>query len=324
MKAPDFNGAELAIKEALIIPIDIGIKEINDQLRVYRRLPGMILMVTGGQAIEKYFPHSPTLRTHDYDLKLISPKNVPINRDVRKIMLTFGDLITENIEIRINKYVVPILTSLRTRLIKDHNVDLVLYPSGKVFKKDRVSQSLSVIQFKLRGGGRIRTNSIADIFVVDPSDIYHYKTFTGMKGSNPILSKDAGRYYIPYKKINGVPYAGMGYVLWDTLRMIDYTKKLGLPKYSRYVSKKDAIINALNNPEAKISCDAMKDYVGKCNADYSSDCVIGGKTYRTVNSLLRYALEEDILPRDPRIIRRIRDNFDKNYLCEIIKRVVRK
>lgn len=314
-----FDQAELTVKDILLIPINIGIKEINYELD---QLGGdLILMVTGGQVIENYFPNSPTLRTHDFDLKLIAPKNVTITRSIRRYMLKIGVNIARNLETRMNLYVEPILDDLKKRLQAQHGVELIT-ENGKTFYLEKVGSSLYTIMFKMKQGNRIKESPLIDVFVVKPDDIYHFNKFTGLQDSDPILSEDTGKYYIPYDLVNGVPNAGLGYILWDTIRMIEYTRELGLPKFQRYVNKRNAIIQGLNEPKQKLSCDMMQGYVERCNRDYKSACVINNKKYNNMDDLITLAIEEGIVPNDPRVIKRIRKEFSLNFLCEKIEKIL--
>ena len=312
--------AEVYLKEILSIPIELAIKDLNNALNQDSQIPGLKIIVTGGQAIQTYFPKSQPLRTHDFDLKLIAPKNVQITSSVRNRMILLGKGCAKYLEISLNNY--DISQNIKDTIYEKYNIELIT--EGKLFSSvsHLKNDLLNIVTFKMRYNNRIRTNSIADIYVVDPDEIKeHYYTFTGLEGSNAILSEDAGNYYIPFKYINGIPYAGMGYVLWDTLRMIEVSKNLGLPKHEKYIQKKDAIIQALNNPNDKISCDSMESFISKCNKSIN-DCQIKGRKYKTVNSLLRFAVDEGLIPNDNMILNKIRNTYDLNNVCESIKRVL--
>lgn len=318
----NFESAEIYIKELLSVPIDLAIKEINKQLYVDRVIPGLKLIVSGGQAIQEYFPNSKQLRTHDYDLKLVTPKTVKITSSVIKRMKILSKGIIRYFDIYLNDYISTILEKVKQD-IKDKYGLMLLDKDGKVFTsaENLRNDYLNILTFKLRDTQKIRSNSLIDVYTVNPKEISeHYYTFTGLDGSNPILSEDAGDYYIPLRYINGIPYAGMGYVLWDTLRMVDNSRENKSLKYSRYVAKRDAIIQALNDPEAKLSCDAMKKYVAECES--KSTCVLDGKRYETVNSLLVYAINEGLMPMDRSVIQHVKTNYDLDTFCSSIKRIL--
>jgi len=321
-----FEEAENYLKEILTLPVELSIKEINKQLKNDRIVPGLKLIVTGGQAIESYFPNSPPLRTHDFDLKLVAPKYSPVNENTKKRMLLLARGIVRYLEKQLNAYLIEVLPKIKGEIKSRYGLELVSINS-KVFKSvvKLKNNLLHIVSFKHRDAVKTRTNSLVDVYVVDPKEIVeHYKTFTGLEGSNPILSEDAGDYYIPIKYINGIPYSGMGYVLWDTLRMIDNTKETRYvknSKYDRYVQKKDAIIQALNDPNQKLSCNSMKDYIKTCAMTYS-DCEINGKKFTTTDSILRYALEEEVIPVE--FYQKIKDNYDINYVCTSVKKMLEK
>ncbi len=315
----DFDQAEIYIKEVLAMPIEIAIKDINKELITDRIVPGVKLVVTGGQAIQTYFPNSPELRTHDYDLKLIAPDNIPYTPRIKRRMLLLGKAIVRYIANKLNDYAKQ--TNLIQTVRNKYNLTLRSNLSnGNIFNSSsrlRLAY-LNTVKFRLSNPTKIRTNAIVDVYVVNPREIYHYETFIG---GNKILSEGSGNYYIPHENINGIPYAGMGYILWDTLRMIDYAYKHKLAKYQRYVDKKDAMLNALNQPKDKLSCNSMKGFVLNCEDKYY-DCTIRGTRYRTVNSLLRFAITEGLIPPDRSIVNKIRETYDLNYLCSVVKKVL--
>ena len=321
----NFERAEIYLKEVLAIPIELAIKDLNTLLAQDEQIPGLKILVTGGQAIQIYFPNSPPLRTHDFDLKLVAPKNITITPYVRSRMMLLGRGCSRYIEIILNKYITQ---EVQTNIIKRFNLEL-LSEEGKIFSAvtNLKNDMLNIVKFRIRGEGRIRTNSIADVYVVDPQEIKeHYYTFTNLDGpdgygSNKILSEDAGNYYIPIRYVNDIPYAGMGYILWDTLRMVDVSQRLNLPKQERYQQKRDAIIQALNDPNSKLSCNAMKEYILQCEQKYNS-CTIRNQNYSTVESLLRFAVEEGLIAADSALIRKIQQTYDLNYLCSSVKKML--
>ena len=123
------------------------------------------------------------------------------------------------------------------------------------------------------------------------------------------------------KYINGIPYAGLGYIIWDTYRMVANSIKLGLSKQQRYIEKRDAILHALNNPVRNLSCESMKDFVKVCEKKFDT-CVIKGKKFYSKMEVLKYGLVEGLIPLDLEIINQIRSNYDLNSICEIIKTIL--
>jgi hypothetical protein len=320
-----FEQAEVYIKELLAVPIEMAVREVNKQLVNDRVVPGLILMVTGGQAIQNYFPNSLPLRTHDYDLKLISPSATKYTQVVRDRMLLISKGIARYIQLALNNYVKGLGIDLKKEIKDRFDVELVLDGNNDMFNvpENLERTLLTIITLKLKQKLTIRTNSIVDIFVSDPEVLsVHYKEFTGLDGSNPVLSEgNLGKYYIPYKLINGVPYAGMGYLIWDTYRMVEESRVKGLSKYSRYFQKRDAILNALNNPLTKVSCHAMKDYMLNCEQKYKV-CVINDKKFKTADALIQFGISEGVLPADVEFIKNLRKTYDIDYLCESIRRMI--
>jgi len=227
------------------------------------------------------------------------------------------------INLKLNNYIqkLDIINIIRNK----YNIELLLNDNN-IFSAPVTSPKslLNVIVFSLKEGIITRTSSIIDIFVADPRELsknFNYYQFTGIAGSNPILSEgNEGKYYIPYKMINGIPYAGLGFVMWDTYRMVDYSRERGLPKYNRYVEKKDAILNALNNLTTKVSCNALKDYMLNCENNYKV-CMIGDKKFNNVDMLIQYGIEESLIPSDEKFIKELRKSYDIDYLCNYFKRL---
>jgi len=319
-----FDEAEIYIKEVLSMPIELAVKDLNEELVDDNTVPGLKLLVTGGQAIQAYFPHSKPIRTHDYDLKLVAKKSTLYTPRVRNRMVLLAKGIARFIAIRLNEYMDGILDKVRNEIKSQWGLELLTNKNNEVFYASTSPrlELLNTVRFKLRGKRSTRTNSIADVYVVDPDEVYHYHAFTGESSiSNPILSKDTGDYYIPHHDINGIPYAALGYIIWDTIRMVRESEAAQNPKYPRYKAKRDAIFQALNTPQAKLSCNAMKNYMLSCEEKYTT-CTIGDEKFQTVNSLLQYGLEEGIIPSDPNLIKRIQKTYDINYLCQSLKRIV--
>ena len=319
----EFDQAEIYIKEILSMPIELAVQDLNNQLTDDKEVPGLKLMVTGGQAIQAYFPNSPPLRTHDFDLKLVAPSKVVYTDQVRDRMMLLAKGIVRYIAIVLNKYIKTMLDKVSEHIKNNFDLILVVDENKDVFttNTDLRTTYLNTVTFKLQSSDVVRTNSISDVYVVDPENIYHYHTFTGDRESNFVLSETGGDYYIPYKEINGIPYAGLGYLVWDTFRMVVVSAEEGLSKYPRYVEKRDALIAALNAPNNRMSCNSMKEFMLQCEKKYNT-CNIKGKKLEGVNAILRFAISEGLIPPEPGVIRRIQQTYDADYLCGMINRAL--
>lgn len=322
-----FDAAEKYMKSLMVIPINIGIKEINYELSKFDGIPGLILMVTGGQAIEQHFRNNEDLRTHDFDLKLIAPSDTKITKAVNETMLYVGELISNNLLTRVNLYIKPILEEVKNTMKQKFDVELrtSVNNNNDVFMLNKYGDRLNTVSFKMKRDKIVVQSPLIDVYVVNPVSgpiTEHFKMFTNLEGSDPILSQNAGKYYIPYKLINDVPYAKLGYLLWDTIRMIEFTKKNKLPKYQRYVNKRNAIINGLDNPGIELSCSAMKDYINKCDKEFESSCVVKGKNYYQLVDLITLGIGEGLIPSDPEVIKRIRNTYTLAGMCENINNLL--
>jgi len=317
---PDFDEAEIYVKNFVTNRVDLLIKEVN--LVIEKRTPQLKMIVTGGSALEKYFPSSPEIKTHDFDLKIVTPKYVEYNTSVLLNIRYVAKTSAEIFEDRLNAFVFPNFETFRQDLIRKFNVNLKI-TEGKIFRMQSISQSLYTVFIELTDLDQsvVRIGPVIDVFAVNPSIIKHYYTFTGLQGSDPILSENSGKYYIPLNIVNGIPYAGLGYMIWDTLRMIQYTKERGLPKQERYQKKMNEIIQGLNRPEMKLSCETMKNYITKCETEFASNCVIDNKTFQNKLEIVNYAVMEGMIPNDKNYIQKLVNGFDSTYLCNTFKKI---
>ena len=65
--------------------------------------------------------------------------------------------------------------------------------------------------------------------------------------------------------VGGLYYVGIGYVLWDNMRMLNtWIDRGNKDKVIKYVRKYIAILDALENPEKHLNCISMRNYVNKC------------------------------------------------------------
>jgi hypothetical protein len=66
--------------------------------------------------------------------------------------------------------------------------------------------------------------------------------------------------------VGGLYFVGIGYVLWDNVRMLNaWIDRVKMDKVAKYVRKYIAILQALENPELHMNCLTMKRYVDKCS-----------------------------------------------------------
>ena len=308
------KNASQYLKTILDLPIMAIIKQVDAFLESTYPGKGYRLIVSGGAAINRYFENSPYLKTTDYDLKLVAPTVSYIkaytdetNKNLEEVhfevVRTFGQELAD--------YIYSIGDKLNEQLNLLFHAELRLVDEyGALLKINKPGTNLYNLEFKLQDtiSGELYTDAIIDLFRVNLDNIasedftydpvgcnkenpkswsnYHYAQFSGFEGiSNPILSTTGGIYYIPTFEVDGILYAGLGYLIWDTLRMIRNAEKRHLSKLNRYKEKFWAIISSLNDPKTYLSCYMMGGYINKCNQDHTScglpfdKCNIGDACY---------------------------------------------
>lgn len=325
------------IKDILTPFILTLIKEVNRIL--YKDGNEFLLVVSGGEALYRFFPKDYALRSHDFDLKLApvikDSKNKKINTEKQHII---SATIIDFFEKGLNEYIISILPELSTNIVKN----LVFDEDGNLFSaKKHINRSGNIIQvpaykytpvkntldlYVLMYTTKVSKNkgyedSLVDIFIASPASskskknkrIHYYDHINDANKSDPQI-------YIPYIYIEGVPYASLGYLIWDTLRMIKDTKNVKNSKYDRYQMKFEHIIENLYNPSNTLDCTAMKGFVNSCSRDmnkYNDGCRVGkGNKKYNKSELLNYAVDNGYIPSFAKPI--FEKELSKNYLCDYI------
>ena len=290
-------------------------------------------IVAGGAAVQKIVPGFSEIRTTDYDIKL-----APFNNDEISTLVNTKFSVT----IESAKYLLhlkQIFCGLLIDKLRQVNLNNVVNVYAKTlgissieigkFKLDEIHDQLHSIIYSMYipGAKYIINENLVDIHIDLPVTIgeISWKRYSSIP-QDRILKKIATQLTtIPcfvYKE--HIYYASIGFVLWDTLRMIEEYKedisinnaqshpdsKLGnfySRKLERYNYKLSAIITALHDPDNFLSCSMLsKTFVRKCNT--IGECDISDEVLNKVLSSIQYPYN-------------VRGMFGKDYECEFAKSI---
>ena len=275
--------------------------QIVDLNRKNTSLPNPPLFImSGGQVLNKFFPYFPELKTPDFDIKLTIPYDAPFNEPQ---LSSYRDQTGVFLSKIINSYMMSI--NLYSKINAKFGINL------QPTEISKHGPLLTVIyKFTDKTGG-LYSMPLLDLYLANPSQTLNFESFTQRRFRSLLSKGNIGhnKYYIPYTLINGVPYAGLGYMIWDTQRLINESIINGSDKLTRYVKKYYAIINGLNRPLNELSCVSMKDYIKKCQRD-TATC--GGN----ILQLIQQAISSGLLNRQDII--QFREQLGDEYLCEYI------
>jgi len=283
------------------------------------------LVISGGAAFDYYIKRTgktDVINTHDFDLRLyldIPPSKSPLfskNRQnsrrveewMLKICKELGNLFTEFL----NNYVA---SSNIVQVLDNRNIEISQFIAG-----DR--GFLTTIEYKIKDWGTGEDellDSIVDIVPHVPSKAIHYGPLTSNKEQNFANYNEADfsgvtsrhgffKSSLVYSKTEyGVYYVSLGFLVWDTVRMINYiidakyfgTKRNVDPtiKFERYLEKYKVLLSALSRPELYLRCEAFSKFIGKCNR-VKKICQVDGEKISTKSDLVYKGVEKGIFPND--------------------------
>jgi len=315
-----FEEAHYYIKDMMETTILNSIKFINS------RDKNMKLIISGGDVLTRYFEGPSIFLTHDFDIKLTVNKHIDLDQVDKEIIYDYQAEIAKIFKNNLNNFYVKNQDVIDNKLGKSYNSRLV-QNTNNPFKAVKVNKSHTRIVYTLTRLNTLKEekeeedDEIIDLWVALPETIrFPYYTFLG---EDPILSLDGSDYYMPSIEIEGVLIAGLGYVLWDTQRMIKYSMDLERKgksnKLQRYIGKQKAIYNDLNHPLKRMSCIPFKKFVEDC-AKKESVCSIDGKQFYDVESALEYAMGQGYLSRE-HISEIEKGKYSLPYVCAYIDKI---
>jgi len=281
------------------------------------RTKDLIAIVSGGAALERYFDSISHLLTADWDIKMMSPVGSKFDiKTLDPIRVRFG----EDMVASINSYISG--TVLDKLVVKLEQLGLsLLIKDGEVFTFVKDHKRLSTVRYEIENNmtGEVISENVIDLYIPDIDRDEHFKTWTRLNTECDVYSLgNDSDYHIPVNKFDHVYYAALGYIIWDTDRMIKNSIEKGLPKLERYQRKKAAILAALNKPQNYLTCYTMAPFTEKCSLIRRRLCSdADGKPF-TRQELISTGVENDIFNE---IYRRELAELSNSYLCDLYERL---
>ena len=265
------------------------------------------LMIAGGAAFNYYIKRTQKtkiLDTHDFDLRLfldIKPTVNPLfkqdkKEEMEQWMKDISSATAYSFTDFLNKYVY----GLNIR--------------GKHFFNTVDRGFLTTIEYTID-----QVDSLIDIVPHIPSISIHYGAL--------VINKD--ELFHQYKDIDfsgvasrsgffktsliytraepDIYYVSLGYLLWDTVRMLNFiidsvnfvTKYDQTVKFERYLGKYKILLSALSNPELYMNCVYSRKFIKTCSK--KPVCKIGGQKIKSRATLVKIGIENGIIPKDSKL-----------------------
>jgi hypothetical protein len=286
------------------------------------------LLIGGGAAFNYYIKRNKKTRgildTHDFDLRLfldIKPSENPLftdqQTDTEEWMLEITDAIATSFTNFLNAYM--------------DNIDLTKkFPTLTTFyMKDR--GFLKTIEYEIDG----ENDSLIDIVPHIPRIASHYG----------ILTTDKETVFEQYKEIDwmgvasrggffkssliytkdeyGIYYVSLGYLVWDTVRMLNFiidsvgkTSMDKTVKFERYLQKYKILLAAFSRPEMYLSCKANKKFIDVCSKTRQV-CTVDGKKIKNKEELIATGLANGVLPNTKEWINAL-VKMDFSDICKVL------
>jgi hypothetical protein len=109
-----------------------------------------------------------------------------------------------------------------------------------------------------------------DLNIYEMYDIYHQNGGEGFFKNILITKPELGIYNLVEDKMEGegsLYYLGLGFLIWDTVRMLNWSAKNRSSKYLRYMEKYKELLDCLNKPSIGLRCNSetLKEYYESCS-----------------------------------------------------------
>jgi len=315
-----FDEAHYYVKDLMEIPVFNVVKEMNASDAYLK------LIISGGDVLNRYFDGPSIFLTHDFDLKLTADKKVVFNDKNIQVMRDYNRDISIELEDRLNEFYEKNKKAVDSVLEEKYGVKMgIKSDTGKYFNAAQTYKDGRhfAIRYQLRSLDDQESvlDEIVDLYMVLPEHItFPYNTFLG---GDPMLSLDGSKYYIPATEMEGLLIAGLGFMLWDTQRMLEYSMDLEAQgkknKLQRYIDKQKAIYNDLNHPLKRLACLPLEDYIKHCDRK-SKSCTVDGRQFNSIRPLLTYAQRKGYLSKSQ--VSEIRKGkYSLSYLCVYINKI---
>jgi hypothetical protein len=301
--------ANIKIEEQLKGLIENEILEFIKNYNIQNENKDVKLVIGGGSAINYYFKtedYSDIFSTHDFDIRcvydnFIEPENDDeILRFLRYYQMDFIYKLCDYL----NKIDRSILFEFGTKVIESHpsfklNIDamnnlfIISLPGDSPLQSINYSYSLdgnyyigvivdtmcfSRLLLPYYGKYYIKEDksrySDEELYELYNSELGagFVKNYLTTKTRDPtIVENSEGEYYV-----------SLGYILWDTVRMLRICHVTKNPKYIRYIKKYVKILSAFNNPIKYLKCDTapIKDYCENCKDEIVDEMTDESKSPR--------------------------------------------
>ena len=296
---------QIKYKRAITPYVYRCINEINALLKRTDLNPHNLKLIVAGGAAFNHIVKSTTkiFQTHDFDLRLyidIPPKSNPLfskkSKDYKNWLIESCQFFAKEFASKLNKY----CKSAQKR-----------FGASKFEFVDH--GFLSTVEYTLNGV----VDSMVDIVPHEPSTSFNYNStnlsgdynykqyLNGPKSLSKIPESRGGFFDMPFvynQTKYGVYYASLGYLVWDTVRMLNtmidarrfgFKKRKNLPewtpwmKFDRYLHKYYTLLSALSQPELFVRCEAVDKFINKCNK-VKKRCKIDGQLLHSKKEMFEY------------------------------------
>jgi hypothetical protein len=307
---------ENILKDILTPYVWLIIKDLNNFLE--REKYPFVLIVVGGDALHNFFPYDENLRSHDFDLRLTPIVGSEKDESLISLQHEFAIKFIKHFETELNKYkehINPIFYRILNNTLggKGKVSEFQAFQglgescSTKPLKDPKLFDlrcDLYTLQYRIVVDDDFHQDSLIDLFAIKSTNP-NYETHINPYNTN--IPKTS----IPYMKIEGVNYASLGFLIEDTLKLIEIHKY----KSERYKMKFNQIIRNLYNPSGHLSCDAMKDFINFCSS--KTYCVLNGKKLDK-EKILNFAISNNIIQED---MIGFFKNYSLEYLCKYVNQL---
>jgi hypothetical protein len=292
----------IQIKKLLEPAFISALNTLNSQLS-----PNFVVVIGGGEAFNYFFRGLQIFETHDYDFRLVSmtsdtPTEVPYHGTLDVIVTTIYKTILSYIaESRPYQF-----------YIAKHHLNVVFTP----ITSQEVAMGQGPRGIRIDFVGELR-DALVDLTMYS-TELFPAYTFDEtpidkmyMNRMTQSLPPDTyGFIKIPMRKHivqdteTGLYYVKLGYLIWDTVRMLNYSflayQASKQNKLERYLKKYSALLEALSNPQQYMKCNSMKEYVGMCmeRTAKKMGCTdpVSGQSTSSKEALIDFAIKEGYFP----------------------------
>jgi hypothetical protein len=271
------------------------IPQVEQYLRNYgkKTYPDVNLVMRGGSALTYYYSNDISINTHDFDIGVVIFP--PIDEMVYLNDNDFTD------------HVLNALTILEEKLNSFNNPNNVtghspsdffksVFPGSNVdmikFKAVKTNVRLYTLQFIYEYNDQTLTASLVDLFIYGLSSFTPWLapieenlklTSEQIIERRPYIKTYISDYIssIVVDKESGLKFIGLGSLMNDTVRMLEYSinakNDYARNKTSRYIKKYVLLITVINNMLDEIDCDEPQMINGmrvvNCSRNMNKDCM---------------------------------------------------